>query len=52
MDGSGAVTTSIVGNDAWVAPHGDLDIASIAEFESALTNAARCSQRFVFVDLA
>ena len=52
MDGRLAIETSMVGTDAWVVLHGDLDVANIADFESALAVAARCSQRYVFVELA
>jgi anti-anti-sigma factor len=52
MTETGPITTSMVGTDAWVVPHGDLDIANIAEFESTLAHAARCSQRYVFVEVA
>src|SRR5262245_18964115 len=46
-----AISTSIVGTDAWVALHGDLDLASVADVEFALTDAAARSQSYVFVEL-
>ena len=52
MSGSDEITVDVVGVDAWVAPHGELDLTTIADFRLALTNAAACSQRYVFVDLA
>ena len=53
MSGSDEITTvDVIGVDAWVAPHGDLDLTTIADFRLALTNAASGSQRYVFVDLA
>jgi anti-sigma B factor antagonist len=47
-----AISTSMVGTDAWVAPHGEIDISNVAHLETALTNAASRSHRYVFVDLA
>ena len=53
MSGSDEITTvDVVGVDAWVAPHGELDLTTIADFRLALTNAAAGSQRYLFVDLA
>jgi anti-sigma B factor antagonist len=52
MGDNRVTTTSMVGTDALVAPHGDIDISNSAEFESAMIHAAMRCKRYVFVDLA
>jgi anti-anti-sigma factor len=52
MGDSRAITTSMVGADALVARHGEIDITTCAELERSITIAARPSQRYVFVDLS